>query len=351
MSMHELGTQEVRLGGTLDGEEASITLYPGSEPLGSIPQQSKRVCDVLVERHSGGASKPVGLFHVPESVRVVEWMERFWGHYQRNMTFRAYADRIYRLANGPEGPDCTGLHQIAGLALPVASAVAHAAAELVRRGITITTLKAGSSHISPRLRVEGELPGELCDAASAAGFIVTEDRSGIECPVSELYPDVRLAACGVFSTVLTAWAHGKLTQPYTSYQRWRPQRWPAPIIPLPCDGTVDRARLSLGWRVMEITRRSAWRQLDPLELSRLKSGRDRYSGMDEERMLKEMLCPDDAIMETLEDWDRGYRLRAMRWMCRGLPAHLAMEKVWQEIQYADQQREKAREEQSLAPQE
>jgi hypothetical protein len=121
--------------------------------------------------------------------------------------------------------------------------------------------------------------------------------------------------------MLCDWAEGEL-QPGASYAGWQREIRTCSLVDLP-PGLVRKRQRSP--EISAIIRRSFQGIAVARDLAALRSGRDAYSSLGAQELQEHLGFRERPI--TLTEKDDAEVKRVMRWMCRGLPEGLALQKV------------------------
>lgn len=252
------------------------------------------------------------------------WFDEFWALFSQSQVFRQQVRRFYGIAGAKEKKAYE-----ADL-----SARMEAAVNMLKAlGFPVTRMHIGNS-MQPAF-VEAELlPREIVEACRRAGFQATPQliqTAGYSCQ-----PLANLEANQALVQLLSDWSGGSL-QPGSHYEGWVGSMRTFSLVP-------SGIKIDLPAQAAEVKRivdKSVDGSLGYLDLAGLRSGRDKFSNLNVAGLLPVLGM--DSVPEVTASFEEQQQRKVLRWMCRGLPEGLALQKMRIDEISTERQRSRSKE--------
>ncbi|MGP9796985.1 hypothetical protein ACT3UJ_06470 [Halomonas sp. 86] len=236
------------------------------------------------------------------------WLAKFWDQFLCNEVFRRQVKRFY----GIKSPKSRASYE-----LLISEQLDRAALMMKAQGFPPLRYLIGGASSSTVIYAES-LPKEVLKASYDASFDVHKDR--VAAGIFQCQPIANLKAGEELARLMDDWCAGRL-QPGCSYSGWRQEIRSMSLVP----SDIKIAEVSRVEQVQRIIDQSNNGTISYAGLSRLRSGRDQYSTADTESMLSMLALKEKTeVMAAFNEIDQR---KILRWMCRGLPEGLAIQKV------------------------
>lgn len=251
------------------------------------------------------------------------WFDQFWDLFIQSQVFRQQVKNFYGITGSSERADTeqTLNQQLESVSMMLKS-----------QGFDVKNFHIGGTIQSSCIE-SNNFPRELVEAARQAGFRVDKQRilaGGLVCQ-----PIANLEANKAFGQLLAEWTAGCL-QPGSNYAGWCTHIRTCSLVP-------SSIKVSMPEQSKDVTRvvdRSLNGTLTYSEMANLRSGRDHFSKVNMSSLLSLLNVAD--VPELTMHFEESDQRKILRWMCRGLPEGLAIQKVLIDRIKTEEQRQRSK---------
>lgn len=251
------------------------------------------------------------------------WLAKFWDQFLCNEVFRRQVKRFY----GIKSPQARANYEQL-----ISEQLDRAALMMKAQGFPALNYQVGGASSSTVIYADF-LPKEVLQASYDASFDVNNGR--IAAGIFQCQPIANLKAGEELARLMDDWCAGRL-QPGYRYSNWRQEIRSMSLVP----SDIRIMQVSRADQVQRIVDHSIKGTISYADLSRLRSGRDQYSNAGTESMLSMLaLTAKTEVMTAFNEIDQR---KILRWMCRGLPEGLAIQKVLIDNHATENQRQRSK---------
>tara|TARA_R110002051_G_scaffold309855_2_gene382717 strand:+ start:4166 stop:5173 length:1008 start_codon:yes stop_codon:yes gene_type:complete len=281
------------------------------------------VCILFASEQHLGKTQVWGTFQLWLKDFDSRWFDQFWHLFTESQVFRQQVKKYYGIVNG---------HERVANCEQIQKQLDSAAMMLMSQGFKVNSTHVGGAIQSTYIETD-HLPSELMVTARQAGFRVEATRisaGGLVCQ-----PIANIEATKALGQLLEEWSVGSL-KTANNYIGWCDHIRTCSLVP----STIKVPMLEQSSDVARVVDRSLHGTLTYQDMAKLRSGRDQFSKVNISSLLSLLGLTD--VPEVAASFEDNDHRKILRWMCRGLPEGLAIQKVLIDNIRTEEQRQRSK---------